>query len=108
KVTGLSGQSYHLKIDGNDVGKFTKDELAKGINLALLPTPMLKQSLAVHQLTLKHNQIHFERWRQVQVPLAHLENTTPEIRKALQDLMKAIDDREAGVVKEQRASAKPL
>ena len=31
--------------------------------------PMLKQALAVHDLTLKHNNIHFARWREVQVPL---------------------------------------
>jgi hypothetical protein len=38
-------------------------------NLALLPTPMAKQALDVHVLTIRHNQIHYERWRHVQVPL---------------------------------------
>ena len=51
---------------------FTREQLADGVNLAELATPMLRQAAEVHGLTLKHNNIHFARWRQVQVPLQDL------------------------------------
>jgi hypothetical protein len=52
-----------LKIDGERWAHFTKEEWAKGVNLATLPTPMAKQAAAVHDLTLRHNDVHFARWR---------------------------------------------
>jgi len=101
KVTGLSAPRYLLKIDGEEVGTFTKEQLADGINLAVLPTPMLKQAKEVHTLTLKHNNIHFARWRQVQVPLQT--ETSPQVQKA----MEALDALEADLVQRQRAAAQP-
>ena len=105
KVTGLGGANYLLKIDGSDVGTFTKEQLAAGMNLATLSTPMAKQAAEVHQLTLRHNNIHFQRWRQVQVPLAG-DRISP-VQKAVENLMAALDEEEAGVVAEQRKAARP-
>ncbi len=105
KVTGLSAANFDLKIDGDEIGSFTREQLAEGINLATLPTPMAKQAAEVHKLTLQHNNIHFQRWRQVQVPLA--DGRTPRVQKATQDLMAALDEEEADVVKGQRAAAQP-
>jgi lysophospholipase L1-like esterase len=105
KVTGLSATNYNLKIDGEEMGSFTREQLAEGINLAALPTPMAKQAAQVHKLTLKHNNIHFESWRQIQVPFT--QGNTPRVQKAAQDLMAALDEEEADVVKEQRAAAQP-
>src|SRR5205085_12476816 len=89
------------KIDGESVGTFTHDELARGINLATLQTPMAKQAMEVHKLTLRHNQLHFLRWRSVQVPLQN--EKSPHMAKALAEL----DAMEAEVVKEQRLAAQP-
>jgi hypothetical protein len=105
KVTGLSAASFSLKIDDDQIGSFTSEQLGQGINLAILPTPMAKQAAQVHKLTLQHNNIHFQRWRQVQVPLA--ENKNPKVQKAVKDLMTVLDDEEAEIVKEQRAAAQP-
>jgi lysophospholipase L1-like esterase len=69
KVTGLAAERYVLKIEGEKVGDFTKERLQEGINLATLNTPMAKQAATVHDLTRKHNDIHFARWRDVQVAL---------------------------------------
>lgn len=105
KVTGLGAANYVLKIDDTEAGSFTKEELAEGVNLAVLPTPMVKQALAVHKLTLEHNNVHFQRWRQIQVPMANDKN--PGVQKAVKDLMAALDEEEAGVVKQQRETAMP-
>jgi lysophospholipase L1-like esterase len=101
KVTGLTAAKYALKIDGQDVGTFTQDQLAGGINLALLPTPMAKQADQVYQLTIEHNNIHFTRWRQVEVPLQ--EKPLSHMHSALSGL----DALEADVIAEQHAAALP-
>jgi lysophospholipase L1-like esterase len=70
KVTGLKSGVYSLRIDGEVVGTFNNDELARGVNLGLQETPMSKQANEVYQLTVRHCDIHNDRWRTVQVPLA--------------------------------------
>jgi lysophospholipase L1-like esterase len=105
KVTGLTAAGYNLKIDNDEIGSFTKEQLAGGINLATLPTPMARQAVEVHKLTLQHNNAHFQRWRQIQVPLA--DHKSAKVQNAVKGLMDALDDDEAGVVKEQRAAAQP-
>ncbi|MGC2163472.1 MAG: SGNH/GDSL hydrolase family protein [Silvibacterium sp.] len=44
KVDDLRSGQYRLMIDKTNVGTFSADELAKGINLALLKTPMWEQA----------------------------------------------------------------
>lgn len=106
KVTGLTGGKYALAIDDAPVGEFSGADLAQGVNLASLPTPMLKQAMDVHKLTLQHNDIHFRRWRQVQVPFA---GSKPErVQAAVKELIAALDEEEAAVVQQQRAAARPV
>jgi len=101
KVTGLSEPRYTLRIDGEPVGTFTREQLAEGLNLAVLPTPMARQAAEVHQLTLAHNNIHAARWRQVQVPLEkyHAERAPAA--------MEALDALEVELIARQRAAAQP-
>lgn len=105
KVKGLVAANYTLRIDESEAGMFSKEQLVEGINLAILPTPMARQAGDVHKLTLQHNNIHFKRWRTVQVPMA--DDKTPNVQKAVKGLMDALDDEEAGVVQQQRAAAQP-
>jgi lysophospholipase L1-like esterase len=101
KVTGLKAFQYQLEIDGMNLGRFTKDQLAAGINLAELPTPMLKQALEVHELTLKHNSIHGARTQELQVGLAKM--SVPHLQAALD----ALEGLERELVAHQRAAAQP-
>ena len=50
------------------VGDFTKAQLAEGVNLATLATPMAKQAAHVHQLTLRRAKAHNQRWRDSRSP----------------------------------------
>lgn len=101
KVTGLKGQRYALKIDGEEAGTFSGSELAGGVNLATLPTPMARQAAMVHALTLKHNNVHFMRWRQVQLPLE--DDAVPQKFT----VMGALDALELELINQQRAAAQP-
>ncbi len=101
KVTGLKGQQYVLKIDGEEVGTFSAKQLEQGVNLAELPTPMVKQAWAVHDLTVKHNNLHAARWRELQVSLGPL--SLPHAPQAID----AMDNVEADLVMLQRQAAQP-
>ncbi len=101
KVTGLKGTEYALVIDGDEVGVFSKEALREGINLATLPTAMARQAAGVHVLTLKHNNIHFARWRQVQVPL----DNDALVQEPL--VLGALDSLDSELVQRQRAAAQP-
>jgi lysophospholipase L1-like esterase len=102
KIQGAPASKYALKIDGENIAELTKDQLAAGVNLAELDTPMYRQAKAVHDLTLQHNNLHFQRWRTMQVPYE---------RRGYSGLSKAIeglDALEADMVAEQRTKAKPV
>jgi lysophospholipase L1-like esterase len=102
RVSGLDVPRYQLKIDGANVAEFTRDQLAAGVNLAEYETPMFGQARTVHVLTLQHNNIHYQRWRDVQVPFEG--QTYSSLPKVVEDL----DAFEAEVVAARRAKAKPV
>lgn len=101
KVTGLKAGKWRLRIDADDVGTFTKEELEKGIDLAVMRTPMARQAAKVHALTRKHNDVHFWRWRNVQ--LGFDEQPLPEVAQAAQSL----DRLEYALIAAQRDAAQP-
>jgi hypothetical protein len=72
-----------------------------GINLAEFPTPMMRPAAETHALTLKHNNLHSARWREVQVPMEN--DLSEDALKALA----ALDDLESAVVRQQHAAAQP-
>lgn len=100
-VSNPAASEYRLKIDGNEVGTFTRDQLAAGVNLADIETPMLRQAREVHGRTLKHNEIHFTRWRMIQVPMHDAD------KEKLAKVMEALDSIEGDVVKQQHQAAQP-
>jgi hypothetical protein len=101
KVTGLAAARYTLRIDGQPVAAFDRQQLQAGVNLALLDTPMKQQALKVHSLTIKRNEVQFGRWRQVE---AALEGDSPPHKKAALD---ALDALERDLLQQQRALAIP-
>lgn len=101
KVTGLTAARYTLKIDGEEAGTFTKEQLAEGINLAMLPTPMARQAAAVHALTGKRTRVHWARWRTLQVPLDDDHFT------GMQAALDALDRLDREIAARQRSAAQP-
>jgi len=101
RITGLSGARYVLRVDGDIAGSFSRQDLAEGVNLAILPSPMVKQALDAHALTIRRNQIHYERWRHLQVPLQE------QKLEKLQPALDALDALEVELIAQQRAAAQP-
>jgi len=101
RITGLKEGVYTLRIDDEVIGNYNNDRLAAGINLGLLPTPMEKQAGKVWDLTIIHCDIHNDRWRNIQVPLADL--NLPQARTA----MDSLDALEKAAVAKQRETAHP-
>jgi lysophospholipase L1-like esterase len=88
-VTGLEPGTYQLKIDDRVVSSFSAEKLAKGINLALLETPMLEQARRVAHDTDLLNQYDYAWFTMNAEPPDEL---VPETLKALSDARdKAVD-----------------
>jgi lysophospholipase L1-like esterase len=102
KITGLQGEHYLLRIDGERVGIVGREQLQEGINLALLDTPMERQARKVHSLTIMRNEIQFGQWRQVQAALQH--DWPPHKRAALD----VLDEVQRDLLEQQHAAAAPL
>jgi len=105
KVSGLAAGKYTLKIDGSEIGNFSAEQLAQGINLATLPTPMAQQAQKVHNLTRQHSDQHYMRWRTLQVPL---QGHNAAVQQAMTPLLAALDAEEEETVVQQRAAAQPV
>ncbi len=101
RITGLAAGNYTLRIDGEGIGNFTNTQLDKGINLGSYRTPMAEQAMDVLTLTTLHNNAHFARWRQVQVPLQD------KNLASLPSTLAAMDQLEAELERLQREAAKP-
>lgn len=102
RVTGLKPGHYALRIDGLQVKVFTAGELAAGLDLTALPTPMLDQAKKVHELTLKRTGVHNVRWRTLEVPLAKDELTKNAAAMA------ALDALDEELEAKQMATARPV
>lgn len=102
-VSNLSAASYDLKIDNADLGQFTKEQLAQGINLATMQTPMLAQSLNVLQIAHDQTALRVMAWRNTGTTLEY--SDIPDwhigINYAVDDpsLIKAIDKAAADINK---------
>jgi lysophospholipase L1-like esterase len=102
RVRGLEAARYTLKIDGSEVGSFSREKLSAGLNLAALATPMAKQALGVHLLTLKRGEVHEMRWKQLQVALEN-DNLTK-----LSTVLEGLDAMEEELAARQWAAAQPV
>jgi lysophospholipase L1-like esterase len=101
-ITGLAAGRYQVMIDGGTVGTYSEAELAQGVNLALLDTPMSRQAMKVHDLVVDRLNVHQERWRTLQVPMASLDLLH------LDDAIKALDTLDTELATRERQAAQPL
>jgi lysophospholipase L1-like esterase len=102
RVTGLAPGQYQVIIDKDAVGAFSEAQLAKGINLATLQTPMSKQAMTVRDLTVTRLVVHNARWREFQVPLGQMDLLH------LEDALKSLDTLDTELTTRQRQAALPL
>jgi len=98
RIEHLPSARYQLKIDNKDVTSFTKEQLASGVNLALLPTPMLKQSGTVDELEKKRAELDRARF------LLLIEKPTILATDAV---LRAFAEKDARLREEQRRAAQP-
>ncbi|MBI4906710.1 MAG: DUF1080 domain-containing protein [Acidobacteria bacterium] len=102
KVSGLAAGNHTLLIDGEEMGTWTAAQLAAGVNLSAVRTPMWAQAWQVHQYTLKHTAIHNARWRNLQVPLEK------EPLDAMALATSGLDAVDNELIAKQRRAAQPM
>lgn len=98
QLTGLAAGNYSLQIDGYTIGDFTAAQLAMGVDLARMDTPMLRQSLLVAFDTERKDSIEDMRFHYAQ------DARTPADR----DTTKALDAARTAAVEQQRRDAQPV
>jgi lysophospholipase L1-like esterase len=97
RVTSLPPGSYKLRIDEREVGAFSAEQLAAGVNLALLETPMLEQSRRVAMDTQVKNTLETQ--------LFDLADSTDQV---LPETIKQLAAAEDKAIAYQRADAQPV
>jgi lysophospholipase L1-like esterase len=98
KVTGLDAKQYSLQIDDKPVADLTSAQLAEGVNLALLRTPMLGQARDLDWLEDRKMKLDAARFAlEGEMP------PTPGTAEAITTLRAA----ESAVTEEQRAKSRP-
>ena len=97
-VSGLSAQRYALQIDGKKVASFTRQQLASGVNLALIATPMENQAKGVDAIELKRTRLDEARF------ILTIED--PKVPDGA-EAARAIEAKDASLAGEQRKTAQP-
>ena len=97
-VSGLPAQRYALQIDGKKVASFTREQLAAGVNLALIATPMENQAKGVDAIELKRTRLDEARF------ILTIED--PKVPDGA-EAARAIEAKDASLAEEQRKAAQP-
>jgi len=105
RISGLVDGDYTIKVDGADVAQVTNTALAEGIDLAAIPElPSNQQARELLALIRKHNDLHFQRWRNVQFPASKNNEPVPADVKAKMD---DLDRQDAEAQAAEHAAAQP-
>lgn len=106
KVTGLKSTRYQMTVDGKALGFFAASDLENGIDLAAISgLPSNEQARLVLGVTRKHNDLHSQKWRVVQ--LGDKRKGIDDVPADVRTKMDALDAQERDAIKEQRALAQP-
>ncbi|MCL5263188.1 MAG: SGNH/GDSL hydrolase family protein [Acidobacteria bacterium] len=106
QVSGLTGSSYTLKIDGSPIGTFSAGQLADGINLARYQTPMMDQADKVLTAVWHEEDLRFYEWRAVQVALRA--DHYPSVQPAANQLVSAIYRQKDSLATREHILARPI
>jgi lysophospholipase L1-like esterase len=101
QIQNLPAGRYKLSIDSLPTGEWSDADLAQGVNLAVLDTPMSRQAMGVRDLTVKHLDVHQQRFHTLQAQLQGLD------LQHLDETLKALDTLDSEIVSRQRATAQP-
>jgi len=100
-VRGLEAGNYRLSIDGQAVGTFSSANLASGIDLATLDTPMIQQAAAVHGWTTKRKDLRYTLWRQLEFGLKDANS------RERADAIRSLERLENDIIRRQHEAARP-
>jgi lysophospholipase L1-like esterase len=91
KVTGLAPGKWLLTVEGEDVGAFTADELAAGVDLGTQPGPWRTLGEKVNDINADQERIYLEK-RQLSGVFPWIPKPAPEAEVERLALMKKLDE----------------
>ncbi|MCL5102617.1 MAG: GDSL-type esterase/lipase family protein [Armatimonadetes bacterium] len=86
KVTGLKPGTWKVVVQGTEVGKFSSDALAAGVDLSNRPGPWKKLAERIHTLSNEQESLGYVRWWQV-----YMMGLPPEAKRETDALLKKMD-----------------
>lgn len=92
-VVGLKAGNWKLAVQGIDVGTFSANDLATGVNLATMPGPWQTLGEKVNQISREQEELYFKRWRQISLGDAP-KGGEVERQALLKDMDKSIQAKE--------------
>ncbi len=98
KVTGLKPGTWKLTVGGAEVGSFSAEALASGVNLSVYDGPWKKLGAQVSDLCSQQENLYFTRWREVSLKTPPPEGLAEQTAK-LADLDRQIAEKEAARAK---------
>ncbi|MCE5199519.1 MAG: SGNH/GDSL hydrolase family protein [Armatimonadota bacterium] len=87
KVTGLKPGNWKLTVQGVEVGKFSADALASGVDLSNMPGPWKTLAEKVNAISANQEYLYFSRWRMVE-----LINFPSEVKRDTDALLNKLDN----------------
>lgn len=102
-VTGLKAGNWKLTVQGQEVGTFSADALANGVNLAQYPGPWKKLADEINDMSYQQEHLYFIRWRELSL-LELPKEAHPELQDALRRMDKLITKEEALRIKKADSS----
>ncbi len=101
RVTHLPFGRASLQVDGREVGLFTAEQLAAGIELSGLDTPLASRAAEISTLVQLSNRLRFARWRKLRMPFPDGAPT------AVQEAAEELASIEQELLALQQAAARP-
>lgn len=105
-ISGLADGNYELRIDGQSIGSLKAERLSQGVNLSLFDTPMRRRAFQIHQLSLRHNRLHYVNWRSAQLGVGEIKSK--EVTELLGQLVDEMNREENEMVMKQHELARPV
>ena len=101
QVTGLQPGSWKLTVEGFEVGIFSAEDLAKGVELGSRPGPWKRLGERVNETVARQEWIYRARWKQLEVLLSVPKEAQPEkvaLERKLDQALSQQEDERAGLV----------
>lgn len=101
RITNLPAANAKVEFDGEEIGEYSAEQLAAGIDLSAVETPLARRAAEVAKLIQLRDRLRFIEWRSLNVPFH--DEPPPSVKQAAAEL----ETTEQELAALEKASARP-